>query len=422
MMEAKRNIDGYVMMNAEDLQQMIDAAALKAARAAKQEATNLDNLTADTTGMQEGENRMPRKWITVGTDEHGQPIKKNFHGKTEEELLVKIAMELIRRGAIAEWKEPKKEKTLFSVFAAEWLEIPKKRKREVNTIASYEHSLKGRILPYFGTRFIEDVTSEDVQTWIDSMPGLARKTVQHHKRILTAILDRAVSKKLIQVNPARDEDIYIPNIGENKRTAISNAEWQRIKKSAMQMEPEYRKMIMIPMCTGMRKGELLALRWEDIDFETGWIHIRHGAKLKKAARIGTTKTKSSVRDVRLLDTLRAVLEPLREDGNKLVIGGKYRPICDNTFGKRMKYICERIPEMNGYTLHYFRHTFLSMMAAAGADVATVQRWAGHKKASTTLDVYYHDMAESIEKAAKLVDDWMNKDPSEETDMHMDSVA
>ena len=382
---------------------------------------NIENLI-DITGMLSGGNDMPRKWVTVGTDENGQPIKKNVYGKTEDELQAKIAMTLIHCGMIPGQEVVKKEKTPFSALAEEWLEIPKKKKREINTLESYKYSLEGRILPYFGRLFIEDITCDHVQAWIDSMPELAKKTVQHHMRILRAILDRAVKKGLIPTNPARDEDIFIQNDKESKRTAIPKETMRKIIEGAGQLDSECKKIIMILTCTGMRRGELLALRWKDIDFAEGWIHIRHGAKLTKAARIGTTKSKSSVRDIPLLDTLRDVLEPLRGNADELVIGGKYKPICENTFRKRMKHIGTCIPEMEEYTAHYFRHTFLSMLAAEGMDVATVQRWAGHKKATTTLDVYYHDLIENVEKSAKIAENWMNIHASKEENMHLNSVA
>lgn len=347
---------------------------------------------------------MPRKWINVGTDEHGQPIKRNVYGKTDAELDLKIAQTLIDFGLIQ--SRSTKQKTPFAAYAQAWFDEHQCMIRD-SSADTYGQGLKKYILPYFKNMFLEDITFHDVKKWLLTMSHLARETVNLYLRILRMIFDMALEDDIIGKNPAKSKNVKVTNDKVNKREAIPKDKLERILKAALMLEADKKKYLYLLAYTGMRKGEALALKWGDIDFKNNIIHIRHSAKLNKTARIGKTKTKSSVRDIPLPQTLKSILEPMQKDPALLVIGDKLKPMSNRTYEKWMKRIREEIPEMQGISAHYFRHTFLTMLSTEGKPITTIQNQAGHASPATTLKTYIHKDQESINSVADTADMWMN---------------
>lgn len=158
-------------------------------------------------------------------------------------------------------------------------------------------------------------------------------------------------------------------------------------------------MVTLFCLTGMRRGEAIALRWEDIDWEAGMIHVRKNAPyIKGAPVLGTTKTTNGMRDIPVIGNLKELLEP---EENGYILHGreseKLLPQC--TFVRNWDRIGVQI-ELYGATSHILRHTFLTLLAGEGIDPKTIQAIAGHGDIAITMNRYVHAQNELICNAGK----------------------
>lgn len=153
------------------------------------------------------------------------------------------------------------------------------------------------------------------------------------------------------------------------------------------------------MYTGMRLGEVLGLRWEDIDFDAGLIRIRRNVTHPtNQPFIGTTKTSNGVRTIPLLDELR---KHLGTSGKGFVVGGD-SPYTKMQHRRAWERITKQI-DLHGATAHVFRHTFLTILASTGVDVKTLQAIAGHGDIQITMNRYVHPVNDNILKAGKMME-------------------
>ena len=149
--------------------------------------------------------------------------------------------------------------------------------------------------------------------------------------------------------------------------------------------------------TGMRRGEVLGLRWTDIDFAGETICVLRNVTYPKGQNephIGTPKTEHGTREIPLIPMLTELLEPTGEMG--FVIGGE-TPITLSVL-RRMLERVERTIDLHGATPHVFRHSFATLLNDAGASIKTIQDVIGDADFSTTANRYVHSRAENRRKA------------------------
>lgn len=156
------------------------------------------------------------------------------------------------------------------------------------------------------------------------------------------------------------------------------------------------------MYTGLRRGEALGLRWEDIDQARGVIHVSRNVTYHTAtANVGTPKTENGYRDVPLVPHLTRILDPIQPTGYIIASTQKpAEPICHSTFVRTWKRIDESI-DLHGATPHIFRHTYLTILAGLNIDVKTLQAIAGHSDIQITMNRYVHKRIEGLIEAGEL---------------------
>ncbi len=152
--------------------------------------------------------------------------------------------------------------------------------------------------------------------------------------------------------------------------------------------------------TGMRRGEVLGLRWEDIDFDNKLIRVRRAVSYPtNQPLVSTPKTRSGNRVIPLDDQLTALLEPKGTTG--YVIGGE-KPLTQMVLRRILRQINKKV-DMFGATPHVFRHSFATMLNDAGASVKTIQSIIGQKDFKTTADRYCHPRDNRKQEAVEGVD-------------------
>ena len=293
---------------------------------------------------------------------------------------------------IREYDGKQAEKKQFKAVAEEWWDQHEPT-LAWNTAKSYKPAVE-RAKDHFGKEPVSKITAQDVDGWIRefSRGGRSQKVVTTQLQIVRQILGFAVLRGYISTNPA--QVVKAPRgLPREYRQPPTKAEVKAIKELAGQ-----HFLPALIYYTGMRWGEAMGLRWEDIDREAKLIYIRRSVYYESTTpRIKTRKTEMGNRVVPLLDALDAVLPrgKLRgyifteEDGKTLLA---------RTHAARLWSDWQKEAGTT-LTAHQVRHGYATALLEAGVDPKVAQRLLGHAQISTTLDIYTHVRDEAIKDAA-----------------------
>ena len=376
---------------------------------------NLDNLIMKTTDAPtEGEQPMPpyRRRVKIGQNDDGSPIYKRIQAMNEDEANDRVVQAYVDSGRIwefitAEEHKPKvKGETNFKIYAASWMNTYKKGKLKPRTWQTYNQYLTAQLFPAFGGMNIEDITAKDVQAYLNANKEQAGKSLKNYLNLLKQILDSAVEDKIIEENPAASSRIFNPSDKKTPRKALSVDQLKEIIDAMHRMgNCEEKLLLALFIHTGARRGEVLGLRWEDIDFDKKFVHIRRNNTqiTGEGAHIGTTKTKNGARGVPFGDHFKELLLPFRSTG--YVFGGE-KPFQSWDYDKLMRRLNKRV-NLYGATAHTLRHTYLTMLAGEGVDLKTLQTIAGHANIQTTMDIYVSPRTDKIMAAGETMDKLLN---------------
>jgi integrase len=216
------------------------------------------------------------------------------------------------------------------------------------------------------------------------------------------ILEAAVEDGLLPRNPARSKRLRNPSRKVATRNALTTAELADIITHLhMLTEERDRMMLVLLIYTGMRRNEVLGLRWGDIDWGGGTIHVLRGVTYKgNLPQISTPKTAAGIRQIPIPAALRQWLIP--GDKDCYVVGGTASPISEKTFIRMWQRI-ERTIDLHGATPHIFRHTYMTFAQRAQIPVKTLQTIGGYADLATLQDRYVHTQNEDIEAARSVID-------------------
>ena len=299
-----------------------------------------------------------------------------------------------------------------------WFE---QHKATVKESSAYIHNtiIKVQVLPYFGTLRVDKIDTAYCQKQVNRI----FKTLKNYNsaiNLIRRIFDYAKVMKQIKTNPMND--VIIPK----KRKTLDDTDkpvnfytkeqlrtfLETLKEHApYQMYVAFRVMAF----TGMRKGELAALKWSDVDFENGTISINKTVAFNNAGKfhIQTPKTRKSIRTISIDDTtlnaLKTWKNELRKElfkqGQNIDKGDGF--IFHTQKGNFIiKYIDKFLPSfLKKYNLppikpHGFRHTHASLLFESGASIKEVQDRLGHENIKTTMDIYTHVTKSAREKTAE----------------------
>ena len=343
------------------------------------------------------------KWISTGLT-----IKGN---KKKAEAVLMDA----RRNFVPETPKVMSGDIMFADFMEKWLEVIKSSVA-VPTFASYSTSVKKIIAPYFREKEItlKNLTAKAIQEfYLKELERVSASSVIHYHANIHKALKYAVKIDLIDSNPA--DKVERPKkdrfIGSFYDADEVNALLQASKGTKLEMP------ILFGSFYGLRRSEVIGLKWDAIDFEHDTITIRHtvtscdidGKRVLVAA--DTTKTKSSLRTLPLVPFVRERLLALKEEQkeNRRLCGRSYNReyldyVCVNEIGDLIKphYVTESFPKllkasgMRQIRFHDLRHSCASLLLANGVPMKQIQEWLGHSDFSTTANIYAH-----LEYSSKL---------------------
>lgn len=280
-----------------------------------------------------------------------------------------------------------------------------------STFAAYMLTLENHLLPYFGdmTELSESTVQSFVLEKLNS--GLSVKTIKDFLIVLKMILKHGVKNKCIE---HAEWDIKYPSV--SVPTDIEVLTVANHKKILSHIKANFSfKSLGIYLCltTGLRIGEVCALRWEDIDTHNGTLHVRRtieriyvieGEKKHTELVINDPKTPNSIREIPLSTEALSLIKPLMKVVNTefYVISNDKKPIEPRTYRSYYKRLMEslNIPVIK---FHGLRHSFATRCIESNCDYKTVSVLLGHSDISTTLNLYVHPNMEQKKRCiAKMV--------------------
>ncbi|HCG01760.1 MAG TPA: hypothetical protein DEV93_14610 [Chloroflexi bacterium] len=276
--------------------------------------------------------------------------------------------------------------------------------RSERTLEHYTYHLDHNLLPTFGHRQVDEISTDDIARLISSLRarGLSPKTTAGALVPLGRVFALALRRGYLNDNPLNRLDASErPRPSRREQRVLTKQEITKLLNACL---PSHRPLLATATYTGMRLSELLGLTWADLNFKTGLIHVRHQlsrARSDKPARRIQLKTRAATRDIPLLPQLAALLKqhklasPFTQDHHFVFATTHGTPQSARNVERRG---LRRAADLAGLDhkgqpplrVHDLRHTFAShMIVDLKLDVAQVSRILGHARPSITLDTYTH---------------------------------
>jgi integrase len=345
---------------------------------------------------------------------NGKRSRRKFQGKTFAEVRDKLraAHHQNDNGVLAP-----AGKHSTAAWMEQWLLDVAKPKVKPSTYRSYAGFVKQHIIPTLGRIPLEKLTVGDVRGLLNSRNGLSPQSVNHLRAVLRRALNIAIQDGLIpsQRNVAA---LAEPRKVPRHEMKIFNADQAHAFMRAVQGDP-LEAVYVVALTTGMRQGEILGLRWRNVDLQAGTLHVDYGLqRVGKVYTLVEPKSETSRREVPLsaitVAALRAHKAKQQETAQQpgairnlewydLVFRtAKGTPLNGSWVYNRFK-AAAKAAGLPIIRFHDQRHSFVSLMGEADVDVAVVSRMVGHSSVTLTLNTYRHVFEKAKREAANAMD-------------------
>lgn len=344
------------------------------------------------------------KW----TEKHAFKEAKKFAANYERD---------IKEGKIVNTRE------IFEDYCNYVIELKENRGLKHSTIVRYKE-LTERIYPVIGYMKLTAITPDILNSFYTSLSKdglnkrtggkLSNKTIIEHHRLISTVLEQAVKDGKVAYNAAKRA--VVPKC-ERKEVNYFQPETIRDIITALENEPlKWKCLVNVMMRTGARRGEVLGLKWKNVDFDNNQIYICNNILYSADRGIyeSTPKTKKSICYVALSQqTMNLLKEYQKEQMQKQFQAGvvyEYvfcqdtgEPMHPDSVGDWLNRFSKRhdLPHLNP---HAFRHTIASVLINWGSDVVSVAAQLGHANVSTTTNIYSHVLDGAVKRNAEIIDE------------------
>lgn len=336
-----------------------------------------------------------RKWVPAG------------RRRIDAEEVLAVELGKARKGPFKENK-----RLTFKAFALRWLDEYAKGKVKESTYADYEGSVRVHLIPAFGDLPLCRITLEDIQRFVNSKlhdGQLSPKRINNILVPLKEMFKHAVRWNYLDENPA----LYVekPRIIRQEMDFLTPEE---IKLFLNAVEPRYQALFHMACLTGLRRGELLACKWSNLDLTRRQYFVKESLYRDKFVE---PKSALSKRAVNLSPTLIRILEKhkVEQDKQILKLGAEYqrldlifcqdngKPLDANNMVKRVFIPALKRAQLRRIRFHDLRHSYASLLIDQGENPKYIQNQLGHSSIQITMDRYGHLMPEKNTAAGEKLD-------------------
>ena len=357
--------------------------------------------------------------IVVGHKNNGEPIYRYVLAKTQSELTQKLhdKIEMYRDANLSED---------CNITLGEWLdkwisEFMIFTIRE-GTLSAYKLLIEHQIKPYLGNRPLSTLTTNEIQKFYNAIKKngrvhadrehgteLADSMVRKIHMLLHESLDTALKQRLIVNNPTNGTTI--PKNNYPAKQILNDDQLEKFME-VIKSDERWYDFFYTELTTGLRRGEICGLRWEDFDEQNGRLKIRRSVgRIKNGVLpIGETKTETGMREILLPPSTTELLIKRKENAvGNWIFPNFYcpeEPLNPQSAYTHLKVLLKKA-ELPLIRFHDLRHTFATHVIAGGVDAKTLSGILGHTNASFTLDTYTHVTTDMQKNAAKIVGNFMD---------------
>ena len=362
------------------------------------------------------------KWVAkvcLGVDHNGKPIIKQFSGKTE--AIAKKKLRDFKKSTDYTEKHIPSTDTVRAYFTT-WMKEYQFHKLKPSSYDRLESTVVNHIFPHIGNMKVDKVTRNHIQGLVNQLYSEKNLSYSSIKKVYVA-LNACYKHALIEGTVLRNPcvGISLPTASERTKevVALSEKEVEQLRTAIMNANTSctYAHAYLLILHTGMRMGEALSLKWEDVDFVNKTITITKNNILSKkrdenGERLGgyelrtqdSTKTASGNRTIPLNRSAEAALLELKKGNHTphVIVNSRQHTVLPSNFERSFQGILKRA-EMAPYGIHALRHTFASMLFSKGVDVKIVSKLLGHSSVKITYDTYVHLFEKDLERVTEVLD-------------------
>jgi len=355
--------------------------------------------------------------IIIGYDEKDKAITKTVTARSKRACETKLKeLRTKHAPAIGVSRRQAKPDMKLADWLDMWYKLYVKPKSKIGTHMQYETFIYQHINPRIGEIPLSKLTQEDIQTFLSNEKkngrlalrnvygaGMSDSSVRKMGIIISSALRKATEQKLLRSNPAKGT-----KLPPKKQAEIHILTHEQFRNLLLQAKEDGAyEIILLELSTGVRRGELCGLKWDDLNFSTGALRIsRQIIRTENGLEESSLKTKESERTVYLPDTVLQVMRELKEKTDSPWIFPSPRDSAKPRDPKALRKKVINVMEHAGITgvrFHDLRHTFATYALEYGMDVKTVSMIIGHSSVTTTLNTYSHITSEMEKKAAEKIE-------------------
>jgi integrase len=261
----------------------------------------------------------------------------------------------------------------FSLFSEKWFEVYVKTNNKFSEIGNKKSLLSAHLIPYFGKKQLNQITNLDIESYKSAklQTGLSRKSVNNQLIVLNKCLRTARDWEVIVNIPK----IKLLKVEPQKIDFLSIDECQSLLDNC---NGQLKEMILLGLKTGLRFGELIALQWTDINFQSRLLTVQ---KSISRGQMGSPKS-NKIRHIPLLNDVAEILTA-RAESNGFIFSNNTEPLVQCACIQRLHKTCERAG-LRKIGWHTLRHTFASHLAQNGVSILVIKELLGHADIKTTM--------------------------------------
>lgn len=353
----------------------------------------------------------------VGKDASGK-----WKRKWEGSWATKREAEKVLRSRIADIEnsfERKVDNSTVETFLLHWLDTYCTTNLAPNTIRGYRVNVEKHIIPYIGQARLDKLLPREIQGLYSSLAsaGLSSTSVRYVHNNLHKALVSAVKSELIPRNPA--DLVDPPRVERYEAEPLNPDETLRLLRASAGQEIQM--PVLLAVTLGLRRGEALGLRWEDVDMIARTVTITRSASFSKEGfSLGTTKTKNSRRTLLMSELLYSGFESTlsKQTHTAQLVGAGFNPfnlVCcredgspmtPNVLQHQFKDLLDKA-SLPSIRFHDLRHTNATLMLRKAVPAKIVSAMLGHSSIGITLDTYSHVMTDMQTGAVGVMDSLLN---------------